>query len=507
LLSAAIGSFILCIAADRLMSVFFEKRKTNLFIALLSYLFFFLMHIFTQVYVYNDFLGILFNIIALFALTLNYHALFLNRVYAIASGMLFLFSTQLLIGVLFDSYVTGTLVIYDFIADITPILSSFLSLALIMLLHNFKNIRKIFITNTLYSFSILAIPISSMLICATLFMLVDLPIYIMIIIIAVIIIINLFSFYIHDSHSATYEDKINLVSTITTRLEAMLNSSPLACALIDKDFNIIEANARSLELFNLPAKVDFMARFFFMLPEKQPDGSDSLPKLNELILASFNSKHVNCEWMFKSSDGYAIPCNLTMEILSIPGSSMVIMYIQELKEIKALIEAKQRLEVLAYGDSLTDLYNRRYFMETAKQMLRNCKDNKKPFSVMMLDVDYFKKVNDTYGHAVGDEVLKILARRIKHSLSFETLAARYGGEEFIVAFPGVSVDNTEQTADRVRKHINSRPFVINHLSISITASIGVASCGDLSLEDVVKKADEAAYQAKTTGRNKVVVSR
>ena len=159
---------------------------------------------------------------------------------------------------------------------------------------------------------------------------------------------------------------------------------------------------------------------------------------------------------------------------------------------------------LAYNDALTGIRNRRYLIETAEQGLQTCILNGMDFSLIMIDIDHFKSINDRYGHGCGDEVLKILTFRIRHVLKHDTLLARYGGEEFVVMLMGVGLEDAEKTAWRIQKAIGASAFRIGSLEINVTASFGVASrTARSSLPKILEKADKALYQAKRAGRNTV----
>jgi len=162
----------------------------------------------------------------------------------------------------------------------------------------------------------------------------------------------------------------------------------------------------------------------------------------------------------------------------------------------------------ALTDELTGARSRRYFLEKAEEELNECIENGQNYSMIIIDADHFKKVNDTYGHPVGDEVLKILVARTRHTLKLDTLLGRYGGEEFLVSLPNISHDNVLRTAERIRSGIEGDTFRIDNYDndVEVTISLGVASLSDKArhLSDIISNADKALYKAKQTGRNKVV---
>lgn len=163
---------------------------------------------------------------------------------------------------------------------------------------------------------------------------------------------------------------------------------------------------------------------------------------------------------------------------------------------------------LALTDSLTGLFNRRYLMVHLEKLLNKNRESKKSLCALMLDIDYFKKINDTFGHQVGDDVLKIFAERVSQRLRSFDLVARLGGEEFVVILPDISQDMAFQVAERLRKGICNNKFEVSSPTgpIDVSVSIGaVMITGDeeLKVEDVLKLADDELYRAKENGRNRV----
>jgi two-component system, cell cycle response regulator len=163
---------------------------------------------------------------------------------------------------------------------------------------------------------------------------------------------------------------------------------------------------------------------------------------------------------------------------------------------------------LALTDSLTGLFNRRYLMVHLEKLLNKNKDSKKSLCTLMLDIDHFKSINDTYGHQVGDEVLKAFSDRISQRLRSFDLVARLGGEEFVVILPDISQDMAFQVAERLRKGIGGKPFEVSspHSPIKVSVSVGgfmISGMDDVTVEDVLKYADEELYKAKENGRDRV----
>jgi two-component system cell cycle response regulator len=162
---------------------------------------------------------------------------------------------------------------------------------------------------------------------------------------------------------------------------------------------------------------------------------------------------------------------------------------------------------MAVTDALTGLYNRRYMESHLASLLAQGRADR-PLSLLMIDIDNFKPVNDTHGHAVGDEVLREFAHRIGRSIRGIDLAARYGGEEFVVIMPDTQLPAAHGIAERLRLAIAEEKFAISGdaVGLRVTASIGVSGPGG-DAEAMLKRADEALYEAKRSGRNRVVLQR
>jgi two-component system, cell cycle response regulator len=162
---------------------------------------------------------------------------------------------------------------------------------------------------------------------------------------------------------------------------------------------------------------------------------------------------------------------------------------------------------MAITDPLTGLYNRRYMESHLGSLLEQAVARKKPLTVLVLDIDYFKAVNDTHGHDAGDDVLREFAVRIKKSIRGIDLACRYGGEEFVVVMPETDLTVATMVAERLRRRIATEPFPVQEGSrnIEVTISVGISALGkDDTAATILKRADAALYRAKRDGRNRVV---
>ncbi len=185
---------------------------------------------------------------------------------------------------------------------------------------------------------------------------------------------------------------------------------------------------------------------------------------------------------------------------------------------------RQRTLELGYQDGLTNAYNRRYFDERLLDETSRCLRNDTDLVCLFIDVDFFKKVNDTYGHQVGDAVLVRLVGLMREQVRTSDIVARYGGEEFAVILPDTSIQTAHEVAERIRQTVENQKLEIDDNTLEITVSIGMASLSQvrqqlgadrfeatgshLALDKLLlEKADEALYQAKHSGRNQVVIKR
>ncbi len=178
--------------------------------------------------------------------------------------------------------------------------------------------------------------------------------------------------------------------------------------------------------------------------------------------------------------------------------------------LEQLAEANSRLRESSRRDVLTGLFNRRHFREMFEQMLVHAQETRQAVSLLLIDLDHFKKVNDSYGHLAGDECLRALARHLTKSLGAENaLVARFGGEEFVVLLPGATETRALDVAERIRRDIGMAPVQFSSGKTTMTASIGVYSVPvgtSTTPDEVLHFADEALYSAKHAGRNRVCVA-
>jgi diguanylate cyclase (GGDEF)-like protein len=168
---------------------------------------------------------------------------------------------------------------------------------------------------------------------------------------------------------------------------------------------------------------------------------------------------------------------------------------------------RARLERLAVTDDLTLAFNGRYLSTRIVEEMERARRTTTPLSLMLLDLDHFKRVNDSHGHAVGDQVLRAFVDRVRAATRRVDILVRCGGEEFVLLMPSTTAEQAKAIADRIRRHVGGDPIVVNEARVAQTVSIGVATWdGSESAEVLQRRADDAMYDAKQLGRDRVQVA-
>jgi len=172
---------------------------------------------------------------------------------------------------------------------------------------------------------------------------------------------------------------------------------------------------------------------------------------------------------------------------------------------KELLHLNEKLLLMANTDPMTGIYNRRYFFDVSQQILAISQKDNMPICIAMLDIDRFKNINDTYGHDVGDEVIKKVAEQIRASLREEDILIRFGGEEFLVVLLDISAEEGSLFCEDIRRDIENSYPIDKVTQVTISIGISELQPEDNNIDSIVKRADDALYQAKRTGRNRVVL--
>jgi diguanylate cyclase (GGDEF)-like protein len=217
----------------------------------------------------------------------------------------------------------------------------------------------------------------------------------------------------------------------------------------------------------------------------------------------FSSNEQNCY----ADIHQAVFCSIANQLSAVVEKSKLY---EELYAVnKELKESRDAFKLQATHDALTGLWNRGTICEMLRKELARARRNEKGIALLMIDIDHFKRVNDTYGHQAGDEVLKEVARRFESIKRSEDSVGRYGGEEFIVVFTDMNATDMERVSDRYRHIIEDTPIKIPGNDLEITASLGLGLFLDAkkaSEPTLIKLADTALYSAKNSGRNQLQVN-
>ncbi|WP_348980983.1 GGDEF domain-containing protein [Desulfosporosinus sp. BG] len=167
----------------------------------------------------------------------------------------------------------------------------------------------------------------------------------------------------------------------------------------------------------------------------------------------------------------------------------------------------EKLEWISRSDPLTGLYNRRYIMEKIESEFISTKKNAKKFSLILADIDFFKKINDTFGHDCGDHVLKVVSKSLKDAVREQDFVSRWGGEEFLILLPETEIEGARILVDRIKRIIEEQIIEYNGVQVSTTMTFGVTESQDYGMiEDIIKRADNALYEGKSRGRSCIILA-
>ncbi|HIK36769.1 MAG: diguanylate cyclase [Geminocystis sp.] len=260
------------------------------------------------------------------------------------------------------------------------------------------------------------------------------------------------------------------------------------------EYQIIEANAYASKILGRSVEELTDLRFLELVENVAVDLKYKLRVLRETG-GCFRE-----ELKLKAKNNTAVDVELSVSLISYHNKLVYCSVFRDISERKKL---EKELKYMAYHDSLTGVCKRNYFRENASKMLRNAKQTNSKMALMFLDVDYFKEINDNYGHDIGDLLLKSFAERLKGCLKKKDCIARWGGDEFVVLACDIpSLENLVMIVERIINNVR-RPFVFDKITVKTSTSIGISlfpKHGE-DLESLLKRADEALYVTKRNGRN------
>ena len=275
------------------------------------------------------------------------------------------------------------------------------------------------------------------------------------------------------------------------------------------DLILLQADADSLELCSLIKQQKNLSWIYCIIVDRLPMTVTNPTELEKVL-------ELRSEALEKGADAYL---NLSLDMTASDSladrrvrllQAQIKTGLRSVLNHRELMRTNDILSAIALSDPLTELNNRRAFDWELPRQIKNARDRSEPLSLLMLDVDYFKSINDTYGHRVGDQALQLVSARLRHNLRFHDTLFRYGGEEFVIILSKTDCHEADLVARRLCRLIGGQPFTISdNQDLNITISAGAASL--LSADDakgasLIHRADQNLLRAKATGRNRVVSS-
>jgi len=302
--------------------------------------------------------------------------------------------------------------------------------------------------------------------------------------------------------AAVIQKKSREIFEAEERIKLMLDTSPLSCQIMTTNFNTIDCNEAAVKLYGYASKQECIIKWDKeCLPEYQPNGRLTREYIWDLFLKAIEENNNTFEIMNQSPDGVPMPAEITLVKVNFKGEDVIIGYTKDLRDIKNLEKKAEEI----YYDGLTRIYNRRYFDENLERIIKSSSRSGDILTLMLLDIDFFKKYNDTYGHSEGDNCLKIIAAALSGAMSREgDFTARYGGEEFAVVLPHTDETGAKAVADKLLECVRKLniPHEKSDAANFVTVSIGVTTINlqhKLNTVDCIKIADKALYvEAKWT---------
>jgi len=259
--------------------------------------------------------------------------------------------------------------------------------------------------------------------------------------------------------------------------------------LIIEDHRVLDCNLAALVLLGYDSKQRMIGKTSWDLsPEKQPDGIDSQEKAQNITKNAQKIGKYKFEWWHKKENGMEFPVEIMLTSILLTGKHVLHALLRDVSERKLL---EQKLEYLSYNDALTGLYNRRFFEEQLKRL--NVPRNL-PLTLVMADVNGLKLINDSLGHAIGDELLKKVGEVIGKGCRMDDIVARLGGDEFVILLPNTDTHETEQIVKRIKTQALSEK--VGSIEISISFGWESKINGEEDIQEIFKKAEDHMYKKK-----------
>lgn len=295
------------------------------------------------------------------------------------------------------------------------------------------------------------------------------------------------------------------IRSMNRRLKSIFNVLPIGYIAINDQYQVTDCNPAILSMLGCVDSEQLANNMSQFYPPFQPDGSFSENKLRSKIKETFENKMTMFEWMFQTLENEPIPTEMTLILASTPNRNIISCFCQDLRDLKTMMDLNDRLKEMAYFDLLTGSSSRFAFIEQFEKRFHDLKPTDQ-FPLLLIDLDKFKDINDTYGHSAGDETLRRVVEVIKQHLPENSLIGRYGGDEFTVQ-PGMIEESAlREILQQLIIDVKTTKMEFDEGNFSTTISIGVAywTVGCKSSEQLIEWADKALYTAKNRGRNNFV---
>ncbi len=293
-----------------------------------------------------------------------------------------------------------------------------------------------------------------------------------------------------------------------SRYRAMIDQSLVGIALIDEG-RFIFSNPRFDEIFGYGAdEVRTIGPQDLALPEEHARMQAQFQRRLSGV-----SSRVHYQLRCRHKDGHTVDIEIHGSLMDMAGRTVLVSIVQDISERcraeREVLVLQERLREMSLRDPLTGLHNRRHLDAALPLALQAAQARHVPVSLLMVDLDHFKRINDQHGHPAGDEVLRRVADLLRRSARSSDITGRYGGEEFLLILPGLAKPDATQRADQLRETIAGLAVDLDDgQRLALTASFGVATCPPDSghADALIAAADAALYAAKGGGRNRVVVA-
>jgi len=291
------------------------------------------------------------------------------------------------------------------------------------------------------------------------------------------------------------------------RFETLFEKSPDGIILIEYD-KFTQCNQKMLDMFAFDSEEDFLtAKPLQIFPKRQPDASHSFRKLIEMKEWATREGSCQFEFVFKKATGTTFWTDVMLTRMEVNGKVIFYVVCRDISQKKEMeIELSRQKNILYYQanhDDLTGLANRTLFMKELEKGLKESARSKKELAIFFIDLDRFKKINDSLGHDIGDKMIHIVGERLKRNIRKEDMVARLGGDEFLLMMRNIKqYEDILAEAERILKILDD-PIAISEHTLYSTASIGISRypADDLSASNLLKYADTAMYKAKEEGGN------